>query len=101
MVTAPRCVLIDEFTYLFEYMKESIIAPSFMRQWKALLELGLFSAVVVGQDSMPKFNRRFRTNSESRMMSASVIFLLRQPWFLRNVRFIQHQVDIAAVRSTD
>ncbi len=99
----PRVVLlIDEFTYLFEYIKESIIAPSFMRQWKALLELGLFSAVVVGQDRCQNSNRRFRTNSESRMMSASVIFLLRQPWILRNVRFrSQHQVDIAAVRSTD
>jgi hypothetical protein len=56
----PRIVLlIDEFTYLFEYIKESIIPNSFMRQWKALLELGLFSAVVVGQDSMPKFKQAF------------------------------------------
>jgi hypothetical protein len=56
----PRVVLlIDEFTYLFEYIKESIIESSFMRQWKALLELGLFSAVVIGQDSMPKFKQAF------------------------------------------
>ena len=56
----PRVVLlIDEFTYLFEYIKELIIAPSFMRQWKALLELGMFSAVVVGQDLMPKFKQAF------------------------------------------
>jgi hypothetical protein len=52
-------LLIDEFTYLFEYIKESIIESSFMRQWKALLELGLFSAVVIGQDSMPKFKQAF------------------------------------------
>ena len=56
----PRLVLlIDEFTYLFEYIQEKIIPRSFMRQWKALLELGLFSAVVVGQDSMPKFKQSF------------------------------------------
>jgi hypothetical protein len=57
---APRIVLlIDEFTYLFEYIKEGIVPKSFMRQWKALLELGVFAAVVVGQDSMPKFKQAF------------------------------------------
>jgi hypothetical protein len=30
-----------------------------MRQWKALLDMELFSATVVGQDSMPKFIREY------------------------------------------
>jgi hypothetical protein len=56
----PRVILlIDEFTYLFEYIQEGIIQKSFMRQWKGFLELGMFSAVVVGQDSMPKFKQAF------------------------------------------
>jgi hypothetical protein len=52
----PRIVfLIDEFSLLFEYIKEGIIPREFMRQWKALLELRAFNAVLVGQDSMPSF----------------------------------------------
>jgi hypothetical protein len=52
-------LLIDEFTYMYEYIVEGRVDASFMRQWKALLETGLFSAVIVGQDSMPKFKLAF------------------------------------------
>ena len=52
-------LLIDEFTYMYEYIVEGRVDTSFMRQWKALLETGLFSAVIVGQDSMPKFKLAF------------------------------------------
>ena len=58
--TSPRLILlIDEFTYIYEYIKEGLIKPGFMKHWKALLENELFSAVVVGQDSMPSFKREF------------------------------------------
>lgn len=57
---SPRIVLlVDEFTYLYEYIKEGIIPSTFMRHWKALLQIECFSAVVVGQDSMPKFKQAF------------------------------------------
>jgi AAA ATPase domain len=52
-------LLIDEFTYMYEYIVEGKVDASFMRQWKALLETGLFSAVIVGQDSMSKFKLAF------------------------------------------
>jgi hypothetical protein len=52
-------LLIDEFTYMYEYIVEGRVDDSFMRQWKALLETGLFSAVIVGQDSMSKFKLAF------------------------------------------
>lgn len=56
----PRIVLlIDEFTYVYEYITEGSLAPDFMRSWKALLQMKLFSAVVVGQDSMPLFKQDF------------------------------------------
>lgn len=56
----PRIILlVDEFTYLFEYIREKMISPHFMRNWKALLERKMFNAVVVGQDSMPKFKQAF------------------------------------------
>jgi hypothetical protein len=59
-LSAPRLILlVDEFTYLYEYIEEGIIPATFMRHWKALLQIQYFSAVVVGQDSMPKFKRAF------------------------------------------
>jgi hypothetical protein len=51
--------LIDEFTYMFEYITEGIVGNAFMRQWKALHESRLISTVVVGQDSMPRFKQAF------------------------------------------
>lgn len=59
-LSSPRIVLlVDEFTYLYEYITEGIIPATFMRHWKALLQVQCFSAVVVGQDSMPKFKQAF------------------------------------------
>ncbi|MFT4264695.1 MAG: hypothetical protein QM572_15010 [Nocardioides sp.] len=57
---APRIVyLIDEFTYIYGYVKTGIVERSFMRQWKALMESRLVNTVVVGQDSMPRFMAAF------------------------------------------
>jgi hypothetical protein len=47
--------LIDEFTYVYEYIREGLLTPAFMRQWKSLLESKTFDAVLVGQDTMPRF----------------------------------------------
>jgi len=59
-IKEPRIVLlIDEFTYVYEYIIEGSVSPDFMRSWKALLQMQLFSAVVVGQDSMPLFKQAF------------------------------------------
>jgi tetratricopeptide (TPR) repeat protein len=52
-------LLIDEFSCIYEYIKEGIMTNAFMRHWKALLQMEAFSAVVVGQDSMPKFKQAF------------------------------------------
>lgn len=52
-------LLIDEFTYLYEYIVEGVLPSTFMRQWKALLQSEMFNAVLVGQDSMPKFKQAY------------------------------------------
>lgn len=52
-------LLVDEFTYIYEYIVEGLVDSVFMRQWKGLLEGRHFSAVVVGQDSMPAFKQAF------------------------------------------
>ncbi len=52
-------LLIDEFTYLYSASLRNTLEPEFMKTWKAMLERGLFSAIVVGQDIMPKFKAKF------------------------------------------
>ena len=51
-------ILIDEFSYLYELIVAGNIPESFMKNWKALQEK-YFSAVLVGQDVMPKFKQHF------------------------------------------
>ncbi|WP_295389677.1 AAA family ATPase [uncultured Thiodictyon sp.] len=50
-------VAIDEFTYIFENAHRDVEA--FMRGWKALLEARTFNALLVGQDTMPRFKQTF------------------------------------------
>ena len=50
-------VAIDEFTYIYENAQVDV--ESFMRGWKALLEARTFNALLVGQDTMPRFKQAF------------------------------------------
>jgi hypothetical protein len=50
-------ITVDEFTYIYEQAPS--IAQQFMRGWKGLLEQQLFSSVLVGQDTMPRFKQAF------------------------------------------
>jgi len=60
-------LLVDEFTYLFELIRDARASDQamqgdvreFLRQWKALLETRAFTSVVVGQDTMPYFMTNF------------------------------------------
>ena len=52
---AHPVLLIDEFQYIYEGILDGRISTSFMQSWKALLQAGHFSAVLVGQDVMAKF----------------------------------------------
>ena len=52
-------LLIDEFQYIYDPIIEGKIPDSFMQNWKALLQANYFSAVLVGQDVMPKFKLLF------------------------------------------
>src|SRR5215471_11807035 len=51
--------LIDEFTYVYEYIREGLLTPAFMRQWKSLLESRTFDAVLIGRDTMPRFKEAY------------------------------------------
>jgi len=50
-------VAIDEFTYIYENSQTSI--EDFMRGWKALLEAKTFNALLIGQDTMPRFKQAY------------------------------------------
>jgi hypothetical protein len=51
--------LIEEFHYVYEYIREGLLTPAFMRQWKSLLQSRTFNAVLVGQDTMPLFKEAY------------------------------------------
>ena len=52
-------LLIDEFQYIYDWIIANNISELFMKNWKALLQANYFSAVLVGQDVMPKFKDRY------------------------------------------
>lgn len=52
-------LLIDEFSYIYGQIVDGLIPESFMKNWKALLQKNYFSAVLAGQDVMPKFKQQF------------------------------------------
>lgn len=52
-------LLIDEFSYIYSQIVSNRISGEFMKNWKALLQENFFSAVLVGQDVMPKFKQKF------------------------------------------
>ena len=52
---AQIIILIDEFTYIYDWIKLKRIDENFMKFWKALLTNYDISAIIVGQDHMMKF----------------------------------------------
>ena len=48
-------VLIDEFTYIYDWIKIGKISEGFMRFWKGMIQNYSICAIIVGQDHMMKF----------------------------------------------
>ncbi len=48
-------ILIDEFTYLYGFIKSGRYPESFLKNWKALIQRDLFKSALIGQNSMPLF----------------------------------------------
>lgn len=58
-------VMIDEFTFLYQAIKDGIANENFMRRWKALVETPEVNlqSVVVAQDTLPLFmNEKYAAN---------------------------------------
>ena len=60
-------LMIDEFTYIYDWIKRGIITDQIMKFWKGLLQNNGIFAVIVGQDNMesfvgdPRFSNDFGT----------------------------------------
>ena len=64
--------LIDEFTYIYEYIREGLLTPAFMRQWKSLSKAGRSTRCWSARTRCPASRRRTRTSSAWRTTSGSV-----------------------------
>ena len=53
-------LLIDEYTYLYSFIKQKLVTPQFMIKMKALIENNYFTVVVAGHDAMPNFYDEFK-----------------------------------------
>ncbi|MFH0517688.1 NACHT domain-containing protein [Streptomyces sp. M41] len=50
----PWVVLIDEFQYMDQWIREGLVGPSFMQTFKAIVERRLFHLVLVGQTRLER-----------------------------------------------
>ena len=69
-------ILVDEFTYVYDWIKIGRITPDFMRFWKGMIQNYKICAVIIGQDHMMKFinDSRF-TNSFGAVKTQEVTYL--------------------------
>lgn len=87
-------LLIDEFSYVYDRIVHGRIDPLFMKNWKALLQENYFSAVLAGQDVMPKFKQRF-PNEFGTTQDERVTYLSRS----EAERLIDEPIFIAGIES--
>lgn len=69
-------ILIDEFTYIYDWIKEKKLSENFMKFWKAFITNYDICAIIVGQDHMMKFinDQRF-TNAFGAIRTWEVNYL--------------------------
>lgn len=48
-------VMIDEFTYVYDWIRQEIMTDRFMKFWKAFIQNNGIYAIIIGQDHMMKF----------------------------------------------
>lgn len=85
-------LLIDEFSYIYDEIVRGRISDQFMKNWKALLQENFFSAILAGQDVMPKFKNRF-PNEFGTTQDERVTYFRRED----AVRLIEDPVRIGGV----
>lgn len=50
---------LDEFTYLYNYIRKGSVSPDVLQYWKAFMETYRCSSIIVGQDSMAQLHKDY------------------------------------------
>ncbi len=85
---AHLVVLIDEFTYLYQLIKEGRICKDFMRRWKALIETpGInLQTIIAAQDTLPHFMRESYASNSFNIFSKEPLSYLSKDEALQLIR---------------
>lgn len=96
-------VFIDEFTYLYQLIKEGKLGKDFMRRWIALVETpGInFQTIVAAQDTLPHFmNESYASNYFNKFSKEPLTYLTKEESLqlikdpIPNVRFLNHTDEL-------
>ena len=96
-------VFIDEFTYLYQLIKEGKMGKDFMRRWIALVETpGInFQTIVAAQDTLPHFmNESYASNYFNKFSKEPLTYLTKEESLqlikdpIQNVIFLNHTDEL-------
>ena len=96
-------ILIDEFTYLYQLIKEGKVSDDFMRRWIALIETPdvNLQTIVAAQDTLPHFmNESYASNYFNKFSKEPLSYLSREEAIqlikdpIRNVVFLNHSEEL-------
>jgi tetratricopeptide (TPR) repeat protein len=91
-------LLIDEFSYIYQWIISGKLPDTFMQNWKAILQEDNFNVVVVGQDNMPKFKASFP--NEFGIFQDERISYLKREDAMRLIEVPIMEVDLQGKRQT-
>ena len=96
-------IFIDEFTYLYQLIKEGKLGKDFMRRWIALVETpGInFQTIVAAQDTLPHFmNESYASNYFNKFSKEPLTYLTKEESLqlikdpIQNVIFLNHTDEL-------
>lgn len=96
-------ILIDEFTYLYQLIKDGKVSEDFMRRWIALIETPdvNLQTIVAAQDTLPHFmNESYASNYFNKFSKEPLSYLSREEAIqlikdpIKNVIFLNHAEDL-------
>lgn len=96
-------ILIDEFTYLYQLIKDGKVSEDFMRRWIALIETPdvNLQTIVAAQDTLPHFmNESYASNYFNKFSKEPLSYLSREEAILlikdpiKNVVFLNHAEEL-------
>ena len=96
-------ILIDEFTYLYQLIKDGKVSEDFMRRWIALIETPdvNLQTIVAAQDTLPHFmNESYASNYFNKFSKEPLSYLSREEAIqlikdpIKNVVFLNHAEEL-------